>query len=95
MLGLVPLIATHVSEPNFGIQNGQYPLFTYKCCLLINFANSLDTDQASQNIEPDVDHICLTLRWYIFMKEFFEKVDFEKNQQTATENEKFPWGAKS
>ena len=90
MLGLVPLIATRVFEPNFGIQNGQYPLFSYKCCLLITFANSLDTYQARQKIEPDVDPICLTLRWYIFMNFFFEKVDFEKNQQTAKKKKKFP-----
>ena len=33
----------------------------YKCRLLIDFANSLDTDQARQNIGPDRDPNCLTL----------------------------------
>ena len=34
------------------------------CCLLITFANSLDPDQARQNVGPDLDLNCLTLRWY-------------------------------
>ena len=29
-------------------------------CLLITFANSLDCDQARQNVGPDLDPICLT-----------------------------------
>ena len=37
-----------------------------------NFANSLDPGQARRNIRPDLDTNCLTL------KEFSEKVDFEK-----------------
>ena len=36
-------------------------IFGYKCRLPINFANSLDPDQARQNVGPDVDRICLTL----------------------------------
>ena len=32
-----------------------------KCRLLIFFANSLDPDQARQNVGPDLDPICLTL----------------------------------
>ena len=32
-----------------------------KCRLLITFANSLDPDQAWQNIRPDLDPNCLTL----------------------------------
>ena len=35
-------------------------LFAYKCCLLKTFANSLDPDQARQNVEPDLIPICLT-----------------------------------
>ena len=34
-----------------------------------------------QNVAPDLDPNYLTLM--IFLKEFFEKVDFEKNQQTT------------
>ena len=30
------------------------------CCLLITFANSLDPDQARQNVGPDLDPHCLT-----------------------------------
>ena len=30
------------------------------CCLLITFANSLDPDQARQNVGPDPDPNCLT-----------------------------------
>ena len=34
------------------------------CCLLITFANSLDPDQAQQNVGPDLDPNCLTSGWY-------------------------------
>ena len=47
----------------------------------ITFANSMDTDQARQNVCSDLGPNCLTLM--VFLKEFFEKVDFEKNQQTT------------
>ena len=33
-------------------------------CLLITFANSLDPDQARQNVRPDLDPNCLTPEWY-------------------------------
>ena len=32
-----------------------------KCRLLITLANSLDQDQAGQNVWPDLDPFCLTL----------------------------------
>ena len=44
------------------------------------------------NVGPDLDSNCLTLRMYIFLQEFFEKGDFEKNQQTTKRREKFPRG---
>ena len=44
-----------------------------------NFCNSLDPHQARQNVGPYLDLYCLKLM--VFLKEFFEKVDFEKNQQ--------------
>ena len=45
--------------------------------MLITIANSLDPDQAQQNVGPDLDPICLkTLT--VFLKDFFEKVNFEK-----------------
>ena len=57
-------------------------LLDYKCRLLITFANSLDPDQARQNVGPDLDpKLFDTLM--VFPKEFFKKVDFEKNQQTT------------
>ena len=33
-------------------------------CLLITFANSLDLDQARQNVGPDLDLNFLKPRWY-------------------------------
>ena len=51
-------------------------------CLLVTFTNSLDPDKARQNVGPDLGPNCLTLM--VFLKEFFEKEDFEeKNQQTT------------
>ena len=49
----------------------------------MTFANSLDPDQARQNVRPDLSPNCLTLM--VFLKEYFEKVDFEKNQQKTIE----------
>ena len=43
---------------------------------LIVFANSLGPDQARQNVGPDLVSKCLTLKE--FLKEFLEKLDFEK-----------------
>ena len=67
------------------------------CHLLITFVNSLDPDQARQNVGPDLDPNCLTLiisfflRYWllsiydryarVILKEFFEKVNFEKKIQ--------------
>ena len=51
------------------------PLTTgQRCQQLVSsviFANRLDPDQGGENVGPDLDQICPTL------KEFFEKVDFE------------------
>ena len=55
------------------------------CCPLVAFANSLDTDQDRQNVKsvsPDLDLNCDTL--IVLLKEFFEKVYFEKSQQMTT-----------
>ena len=32
--------------------------------LLITFTNRQDPDQTQQNVGPDLDPICLTLKWY-------------------------------
>ena len=37
-----------------------FPASGNSCCLLITFANSLDPDQARQNVWPDLDPNCLT-----------------------------------
>ena len=47
------------------------------CRLLITFANILDPDQARQNVGPDLDPNCLTLRCYSW-KMFLKKVNFKK-----------------
>ena len=59
--------------------------------LLIIFANSLDPDQdwVRQNIGPDLDPNCFDADG-IFLKEFFKKVNFEKNQQTTKKHAKLP-----
>ena len=46
------------------------------CCLLITFANSLDSDQARQNVGPDLDPNCLTLRWYRKKKSSIQRVKY-------------------
>ena len=60
------------------------------CHLLITFANSLDTDQARQNVGPDLNPNCLTLWWYslkIFSKKFKKK---KKNPRTTKKHAKLP-----
>ena len=37
---------------------------------------------------PDLDPNCLKI-WWIMLKEFFKKDDFQKNQQTTIKNNKF------
>ena len=39
-------------------------LFTYQCRLLITITNSLDPDQARQNVGPELDPGCLPLSGY-------------------------------
>ena len=46
------------------------------CHLLIAFANSLDPDLVRQNVSSDLNLNSLTL--IEFLKELFEKVNFEK-----------------
>ena len=50
--------------------------------MLITFANSLDPDQDQWNIGPDLgSKLFDTL--IVFLKEFLEKVNFEKSQLTT------------
>ena len=53
--------------------------FNVVCCM-INFANSLNPDQARQNVGPDLDSKCLTL----FLRDFLKKVNIEKWQIVRT-----------
>ena len=59
-------------------------------CCMITFANSLDPDQARRNVGPDLDPNCVTLM--VYLKEFFEKVDFEKCQQLTKSMPNYPEG---
>ena len=61
--------------------------------LLITFANSLDPDQARQNVGPDLDPNCLTLM--VFRKEFFEEVNFRKKSIDDKKASKITLHAKS
>ena len=49
---------------------------------LITFAICLDPDQDRQNVGLDLDPNRLTL--IVFLKEFHQKVNFEKSQQMTT-----------
>ena len=55
------------------------------CRLLINFANSLVPDQDQQNVGPDSGFKPFDTL-IVYLKEFFEKVNFEKCQQTTTKS---------
>ena len=56
------------------------------CCLLITFAISLkmDPDQDPHFVRPDLILNHLNLLIIVFLKELFEKVNFEKSQQMTT-----------
>ena len=51
------------------------------CHMLITFANSLDPDQDQHSVHPDLDPNRFD---GVFLKEFFEKVNSDKSQQTTT-----------
>ena len=62
------LSAAFVIGPTLSPASGNF------CRLLITFANSLDPDQARQNVEPDLDpksKLFDTLM--VFLKDFFKK----------------------
>ena len=46
-------------------------------CILVSSANSLDSDQARQNVRPDLNPIWLTLYWYSW-KNFLKKLILKK-----------------
>ena len=57
------------------------------CRLLIIFANSLDPDQAQQNVGPDLHPNCLTL-WQYSWQIFFEKVKQKKKKKKKNPDDK-------
>ena len=69
---MVILISKVTISFNFFLACGNF------CHLLITFANSLTPDQDRQNVGHDLDPNCLTLL-ILFLKDFFEKVNFEKS----------------
>ena len=56
--------------------------------LFITIANSLDSDQALHFVGPDLDPNCSTLM--MFLKDIFEKINFEKNQQMMENHKNYP-----
>ena len=61
---------------------------TYKCRLLITFADSLDPDQARQIVGPYLD----PNPFMVFPEVSFEKNYFEKKQQTTKIMKNYPVG---
>ena len=55
---------------------------------MMTFANSLDPDQAWQNVRPDLDPICLPLWWYA-QKIFSKKLILKKIKQTEKSMQKY------
>ena len=53
----------HVVSKSCSVLDSLLPSCNF-CHLLVFFANSLDPDQARQNVVPDLDPNCLTLWWY-------------------------------
>ena len=66
--------------------------FTYSdfCRLLITFANSLDPDQAQQNVGPDLDQ-----NFSVPDRIFFEKNCFGKISAMTKKHTKLPYTVKS
>ena len=65
-------ISTAMSQCGSNLDYNSFPANGNFCHLLISFANSLDPDQARQNVGPDLDPNCLT---DVIPERFF----FEKN----------------
>ena len=81
------LIKSFVTQYRYCILNqnilsflNSFPASGDFCRLLITFANSLDLDQARQNVGPDLDPNCLTLWWYS-RKIFFKNVNLKKKHR--------------
>ena len=59
------------------------------CRLLITFANSLDPDQARQNVGSDLDPNCLILWWYSW-KIFLKKLILKKINRLQKSMQNYP-----
>ena len=58
-------------------------------CLLVSSADNLCKQFGPRlNIGPDLDPNMFHTMMEIFLNDFFEKIDFEKSQQTAKKHEK-------
>ena len=51
------------------------------CHRLITFANSLNPDQAQQNVGPDLDQNCLFLKQFFFKKLIFKNIRRQKSMK--------------
>ena len=65
------------------------PASSNLCFQLITVANSLDLDQARQDVGPDLDPNCLTLR-VISCKKCSKKLILKKDRQTTKKHAKLP-----
>ena len=68
---------TPVRHEPAALESSTLPL-SHCAPMLMTYANSFDLDQARQNDGSDLDPNCLTLTLKVFMKEFFDKNNFEK-----------------
>ena len=93
-----PILWAH-TEPKISLNYisltiNSFPTSGDLCCLLINFANSLDPDQAWQKVGPDLDPNCFTLWWYswkIFLKRLIKKKKDIKKACKITQHAKSFW----
>ena len=64
--------------------------------MLITYANSLNPDQARQNVGPDLDPSRMLFdTLMLIVKEYFEKSNIEKCLQTTIKSRKITQHAKS
>ena len=65
-------------------------MLTYRICFgwEISYANSLNPDQARQNVGRDLDPNCLTPWWYSFLESFSKKGNLKKKSADDKKHEK-------
>ena len=57
---------------------------------MINTAKQFGSDQAKQNVGPDLDFKLFDITLMVILNDFFENVDFEKHQQRIKRHAKMP-----